>query len=219
MQHAAPDIRCFGRLLSEFLHFVGHDCEPFASFPGAGGFDSGVEGEQIGLLRDRGDDFDDFADFRARFAQLAHGCVGGFGSCDCFGRDLRGLHGILGDFVHGGAHFLSARRDGLQVAVDMLAGFCDYACLGGSLFRVGRDLMAGSRHLLAGTGHVLRVFRDGVDHGTNADALTQSALHAPSGSQEGVSAVFVHHRISETSRAGDGQVGAPLTSRSVHRLP
>jgi len=33
--------------------------------------------------------------------------------------------------------------------------------------------------------------------------------------QQGASAVLVHHRIGE-SRAGDGQVEAPLTSRSVY---
>ncbi len=41
-----------GRLLRQFLNFIGDDGKAFARFTSASGFDGGVEGEQIGLLRD-----------------------------------------------------------------------------------------------------------------------------------------------------------------------
>ena len=61
----------FGGLLGQFFHFVGHHRESLARFAGARGFDGGVQRQQIGLLRDGGDDLDYLADLDAGFAQLA----------------------------------------------------------------------------------------------------------------------------------------------------
>ena len=54
-----------GGLLGEFLDLIGDDREALARLAGAGGLNGGVEGEEVGLLRDRGDDLDDLADFGA----------------------------------------------------------------------------------------------------------------------------------------------------------
>ena len=73
-------------LLGEFLDLIGHHGEAFAGLAGASGFNGGVEGEQVGLLRDGADDLDDFADFGAGVAQFGHRGIG----------DLRGLHSAAG---------------------------------------------------------------------------------------------------------------------------
>jgi len=49
----------FGAAAGEFLDFVGDDGEAEAVFAGAGGFDGGVEGKQIGLAGDAIDQGDD----------------------------------------------------------------------------------------------------------------------------------------------------------------
>ena len=48
----------FGRLLGEFLDFIGDHGKAFAGFSGARRFDGGIQGQQVGLLRDGGDDLD-----------------------------------------------------------------------------------------------------------------------------------------------------------------
>ena len=70
-----------GGFLRQFLHFVGDHREALARFAGAGRFDGGVQRQQIGLLRDRGDDLDDLADFGAGLAQLGDRLVGRLGDC------------------------------------------------------------------------------------------------------------------------------------------
>jgi hypothetical protein len=57
-----------GRRLREILDLVRDDREALAGLAGARGLDRGVECEQVGLLRDRGDDLDDVADRRAELA-------------------------------------------------------------------------------------------------------------------------------------------------------
>ena len=48
--------------LGELSDFFGNDREPAALLPGSGGFDRGVERQQVGLLRDPGDRLHDRAD-------------------------------------------------------------------------------------------------------------------------------------------------------------
>ena len=62
---AADVLGGFRGLFGQLLHFVGDHCETLSGLAGARGFDGGVEREQIGLLRDGGDDFDDLPDFGA----------------------------------------------------------------------------------------------------------------------------------------------------------
>ena len=66
-----------GGLLGQFLDFVGDHGETFARLASPGGFDRGIQGQQVGLLGDRGDHLDDLADFGAAFAQLGDRVVGG----------------------------------------------------------------------------------------------------------------------------------------------
>jgi hypothetical protein len=69
----------FGGALGEVADFVGHHREALAVFAGAGGFDGGVEGEQVGLKRDLFDDLDDLADLTGgvvdRVMRLARRCM------------------------------------------------------------------------------------------------------------------------------------------------
>ncbi len=44
-----------GRLGGQVLHLTGDDGETTTRVAGAGSFDGGVEGQQVGLLRDGGD--------------------------------------------------------------------------------------------------------------------------------------------------------------------
>ncbi len=51
-----------GGLFRQLAHFVGDHGESQTVFPGAGRFDGGIQGQQVGLLRQIVDDFDDLAD-------------------------------------------------------------------------------------------------------------------------------------------------------------
>ena len=62
-----------GRLFSEFLDFVGDHGKAFSCLARACGFDGGIQGQQLGLLRDGGDDLDDLADLGAGLTQLRDG--------------------------------------------------------------------------------------------------------------------------------------------------
>ena len=57
------------RLLRELLDFGGDDRKAAAGFAGAGSFDGGVERQQIGLPRHRGDQVQDMTDFGRRILQ------------------------------------------------------------------------------------------------------------------------------------------------------
>ena len=52
----------FGGALGQGADFAGHDGEAAARIAGPGGFDPGVEGEQVGLERDLVDDANDLTD-------------------------------------------------------------------------------------------------------------------------------------------------------------
>ena len=67
----ALDVLGGGRgLLGQFLDLVSHHRETFARRTRAGGFDGGVERQQIGLRRNFGNGFGDFTDQLRRCAQL-----------------------------------------------------------------------------------------------------------------------------------------------------
>ena len=90
--------------------------------------------------------------------------------------DASGFGGVLGDVLNGGAHFLGAGGDGLQVAVDLVGGGGNDVGLGGGFLGIGSDLLADGGEFLAGVRHLLRVFRNGNDH------LYEVALHLVHGS-------------------------------------
>ena len=172
----------FRGFLGELFHFVGDDGKTFARFAGARGFDGGVEGEQVGLLRDRGDDLDDLADFDAGFAEFADGGVGGLRRFDGFGGDFGGLGGVLGDFLDGDAHLFAAGGDGLEVAVDLFAGGGDDVGLRGGFFGVGAHLLADGREFAGGSGERRRGLADLADAGAQiGEQLREPGAHLADG--------------------------------------
>ena len=121
-------------MFCEFADFVGDDGETAAGFAGAGGFDGGVEGEQVGLFRDVVDGVDDAADLFGFGGQAEHGGadlgagvgdladgVGGLRGLDAFLGDAAGLFGGFGGGgrrLGGGAAALAASWDGLAGGFD-----------------------------------------------------------------------------------------------------
>ena len=65
---------------------------------------------------------------------------------------------------NGGAHFLGAGGDGLQVAVDLIGGVGNDVGLRGGFLGIGSDLLADGGEFLAGVRHLLRVFGNGDNH-------------------------------------------------------
>ena len=100
----------------EFFHFVCDDGEAFPGFAGSCGFDGCVEGEQVGLLGDGGDEFDDVADLGAGFTEFGDGDGGGGGDVDGIAGDASGFDGVLGDFADGCGHLFGTGCDGLEVS-------------------------------------------------------------------------------------------------------
>ena len=98
---------CRGGAFGQFAHFVGHHREAAALLAGAGGFDGGVEGEQVGLGSDFLDHVGDRRDVPDAFFKGADafGCAGdGFrhledgAGCltDALAAFCRKAHGFLG---------------------------------------------------------------------------------------------------------------------------
>lgn len=77
----------FGGFLGEVFYLAGDDGEAFACRAGAGGLDGGIEGEEVGLFGDGGDDAEDGADFLIGGIEFLHGVIGLGGE----------VSGVLGD--------------------------------------------------------------------------------------------------------------------------
>ncbi len=75
--------------VARFFDFGRDDGEAFAGFAGAGRFDGGVEGQEIGLAGDIGDQLHDGADFLRRIRQLLDLGVGGHRLAGGLAGDLR----------------------------------------------------------------------------------------------------------------------------------
>jgi hypothetical protein len=69
---SAHAVRRLRALLGQLAHFVGHDGEPAPVDPGAGGFDRGVERQEVGLVRDRRDRVGEALDFLRGVPQRRH---------------------------------------------------------------------------------------------------------------------------------------------------
>src|SRR5581483_10941431 len=91
-----------GGFLGKFLDLVGDDGESLARFAGTCRFNRGVQGEQIRLLGDRGDDLKHLADLGAALAQFGHGGRGRIRHFDPRGGNLGRLVGTLGDLANAG---------------------------------------------------------------------------------------------------------------------
>ena len=130
----------FSGFLGQFLDFVGDDREALAGFAGPGGFDGGVERQQIGLLGDRSNDLDDLADFRAAVAQLGDRAIGAVRRGNRLTRYPSCVRGVLRDFANAAVHFLNAGCNRLDVLADLL--------------RSGRDDIGLRRRFLGVGGHL-----------------------------------------------------------------
>ena len=84
--------------------------------------DRGVQRQQVGLLSNRRDDFDDLADLVARFAQILDCHVGSFGLLDRLLRHRRGILHVLGDFTKRGAQFFRSRGNRFDVLACLFTG-------------------------------------------------------------------------------------------------
>src|SRR5690606_19393834 len=108
--------------LRELLGRPGNDGEALARLPGTGGLDGRVEGEEVGLLGDGGDDLDDVTDLLGGGAELAHGAVRRLRDGAGAGRDRGRLPRRARDLPDGGAHLLGSRGYGLHAGGDLLGG-------------------------------------------------------------------------------------------------
>src|SRR5208337_720287 len=120
-----------GGLFGELADFVRDDSETETVLTGARGFDGGVEGEQVGLLGEVINDFNDLADVIGAMAE----------NIDDFGGGLNGAVGAvqaIGSFLHS-----------LDAGDDLLAGAVGdvQQDLGG----IG-DALNGGDHLIDGSG-------------------------------------------------------------------
>ncbi|MNG87807.1 hypothetical protein D3C79_466250 [compost metagenome] len=130
----------FGRLPrtpGQGAHFVGHHGETTALLPGAGRLDGGIEGQQVGLVGDALDHFEDIAD----------GVDLGAEAVDTGTRGLRRQRQLL-DALQALAHH---RLPGVDLVIRRLRRH-------GGLLGIARDVMHGRGHLLHGRGHLLGFF-------------------------------------------------------------
>jgi hypothetical protein len=81
-------------LLGQVLDLAGHHGEALARVPGPGGLDGRVQGQQVGLLGDRGDQLDHVADLGRRLAELPTVSRSPGRPRDGDRGDLRGLAGV-----------------------------------------------------------------------------------------------------------------------------
>ena len=139
-----------GRLVGERFHFRGDDGKTLSGLARAGGFDSGVERQKIGLVGNRLDHRQDGRDLFGGFVQ--------FGQAP---RTVVGRACDLGDRGGGAGHGLDAL---VHRAIGFLGQFGGAIGIGGNLvdrgdqfFRCGRDGLAVAGRLVGGClqrGHV-----------------------------------------------------------------
>src|SRR5450631_254969 len=90
------------RFLGQFAHFVGDDGESQSVFSGAGSFNGGVQGQQVGLLGEIVDDFDDLANVVGALSQgsndFARRVDGGVDAVQSVGGLLHGADAVV-DFL------------------------------------------------------------------------------------------------------------------------
>ncbi len=160
--HAVLDLRggflCgSGAALCQVAHFVGHDGEAGPGLTGAGGFDGGIEGEDVRLegdlvdvLKDLGNvlagGFDGVHRREERFDSLGAG-VGGLAGLD---GGFLGVDGIVGVALGHAGHFFEGR-----------AGFLE---AGGLFTRALSQGLAGGGDLAGGSGNLFSASGDGVHH-------------------------------------------------------
>ena len=136
-----------GAAAGEVADFLGDDGEAFAGFAGAGGFDGGVEGEQVGLEGDFVDGMDDLGGLAGGGLDLVDGAGHVLHGIDAAGDEgggllhhgvgLTGVVGVLaghgGHFLEGGGAFFEAGGLFGGALGELLAGGGDLGGAGGDL--------------------------------------------------------------------------------------
>ena len=112
----------FSGLLGQLLDFIGDHGKALACFSGACGLNGGVQGQEIGLLSDGSDDFDDLADFGAGIAEPGDDVIGFGGGGECLAGDFGGFRGALGDVVDARVHLFIAVATDCRLRLTSLVG-------------------------------------------------------------------------------------------------
>ncbi len=185
----------FGGAVGELGEFVGEDGEASAMFSGAGGFDGGVEGEEVGLLGKFLDKGRDAADGGGLLLQEFAVFLGdGVYGLDAMEAALGALHG-----VHAIGGLLAGAVTELKQA----------ACAFG-------DAVDGGGHLLdrvGAFGDALRLGTGAFHHAVEADA---HLMHGAGGLVDAIGGAFAH--IGETVggigdlAGGGGDFGGTLAA-------
>ncbi|KAK0361788.1 hypothetical protein LTR94_021933, partial [Friedmanniomyces endolithicus] len=192
-----------GRLAAfgQFAHFRSHDREALAVFPGAGGLDRRVQGQQIGLTRDLLHDADLVGDGAHGVHRAGHGLAAQFGVLGRLARDLFGLGGVVGVLFDVGSHLLHRGRG--------LFG-------GGGLFgRALAHLLGGGRQFLAARGDVVGG-RQGV-----GDHAAQAFHHRLQRQAQGVlvrQGLGLDRQVALGDLVGHGGGGAQIGRHAIDRI-
>src|SRR6202451_1252461 len=179
---AADVFRALGVFLGQLFHFVGHDRKSLARLTRTSRFYGRVQGQQVGLLRDRSDDLNDLPDLGGRVAEFGHGGIGGFGGFHRGGCHLGGFGRVLGDILYADAHFFRPGGYRLEVLVDLQSSRGNHFGLRCSFFSI-------RTHLLANRSQMFRRCCQTLSTGTDAahtlsqigEELSQSFSHLPDG--------------------------------------
>src|SRR6202035_392880 len=106
---AADFIGCAGSLRRERLHLLRNDCEASSGVARTRCLDRGVEGEQIGLRRNRRDQIDHIANPQSGLRQLVDALIGDLCLTYGFTRNPARLLDLSADFVSRGGHLFGRR--------------------------------------------------------------------------------------------------------------
>ena len=155
-------------LFRQLAHFVGHHGKAASGFPGTGGFDGGIKGQQIGLIRHLVDDAHHLTDIAGALAQRIHGALemqnGFLGAVNGFHSALALLltgHGLLarglgivgqiahtlGDFPRGMRNLRHGRGDFRQTETLHFHAVIHIADQQRHIAQFGNKLHAGVVHL------------------------------------------------------------------------
>ena len=190
------------RALGEAAHFICHHSESAPGFTGTRRFDGGVEGQQVGLLRNGLDHVEHAADLVAFALEFVHG----FGGVAHFRSQALDLGDGLVDHAITFTSLLVSGNGGLGrflgVARHFLHGSGHLVHRGGDLVGLhflrihpGAGLLGDRRQLFGGAGNLRHAVADAADQLAQADGHT-------------LDAALQHAQL---VLAADGQVAAEVT--------
>jgi hypothetical protein len=179
-----------GGALGQGPHLLGHDGEAAPGFTRAGGFDAGVQRQQIGLEGDLVDHADDLGHLGGR----------GFDTVDRVDRVAHHLTRALG-FGLGLAHGLASPARAVGGATD---GGGDLVEGGGGFFQAGGLLLGAARQVAGFRGDAARA---GVESPHRVDHGAHGVLQASDGLVEVGAQAFVVGRERRVEADGEVAVG------------